>query len=132
MTKYLLGVALCGFIVFVVSHPQLEEELYKNSAPEYPDDAEGLIKEIPIILLLRLARSPAEESFQENKNGRVELKYEETPERGREASFKYSQHLLRSDDGNFGLDAYAQGKRNYDFNQNDFQGGLEGHWYFKR
>ncbi|CAD7003096.1 uncharacterized protein LOC105665391 [Ceratitis capitata] len=68
----------------------------------------------------RYLRSPDEPD-----NGRLELKYD-----GHEGSLKYNHHLLRSDDGNFALDAYAEGKRNYDRNQNDFQGGLQGHWYF--
>ncbi|XP_017468650.1 PREDICTED: uncharacterized protein LOC108360738 [Rhagoletis zephyria] len=135
MTKFILGLALCGFLVLVAAaHPLLEEEGYNNDAANRLVDVQGWIEELqPVALLVRHARSPdsREDSSQENKRGRVELKYEDTPERGREATFKYNHNLAKSDDGSYSVDAYAQGKRNYDWNQNDFQGGLEGHWHFK-
>ncbi|XP_053955352.1 uncharacterized protein LOC128861326 [Anastrepha ludens] len=112
------------------THPLLKDD---NYAAVYLVDGQKWPEEYPIVELVRHARSPSssEESSQENKRGRVELKYENTPERGREATLKYNHNLLRSDDDSYSIDAYAQGRRNYDWNQNDFHGGLEGRWNFK-
>ncbi|XP_036337372.1 uncharacterized protein LOC118747433 [Rhagoletis pomonella] len=133
--KFILYITLCCTLC-ALSHayPLLElDQQFDNDAAIYFEDEHSWMAGDPALLLARHARSPSlsEESSQENKRGRVELKYEDTPERGREASFKYNHHLMKSDDDSYSIDAYAQGRRNYDWNQNDFQGGLEGHWYFK-
>lgn len=49
---------------------------------------------------------------------------------GREASFQYNQNLFKSSDGRGSIDAYAQGSRNFDYNRNNFGGGIMGRWNF--
>ncbi|XP_004519055.1 uncharacterized protein LOC101452993 [Ceratitis capitata] len=126
-TKFILAIAFCALYTSAKAYPLTEDAAAARSS----------IEGGPIILLIRNARSPSpssEESSQdkqqEGDHGRVELKYEDT-ERGREGSFKYNHNLLKSDDGSYSVDAYAKARRNYDWNQNDFQGGLEGRWEFK-
>ncbi|XP_039963266.1 uncharacterized protein LOC120776570 [Bactrocera tryoni] len=133
-SKSIIMIVFCGLFAIAIAHPLLEESApYNDEAATYlvadQNWLEGELSE----LLVRHARSPSssEESAKEDKGrGRVELKYEET-ERGREGSLKYNHNLLKSDDDSYSIDAYAQGRRNYDWNQNHFQGGLEGRWNFK-
>uniref|UniRef100_A0A0A1XBF4 Exocyst complex component 4 n=1 Tax=Zeugodacus cucurbitae TaxID=28588 RepID=A0A0A1XBF4_ZEUCU len=133
-SKSILVIAFCGLFALSMAHPLLEESaLGDQDATVYLVDDQNWIEGDPSELLVRHVRSPSssEDSSKEEKGrGRVELKYEET-ERGREGSFKYNHNLLKSDDDSYSIDAYAQGRRNYDWNQNDFQGGLEGRWNFK-
>uniref|UniRef100_A0A0K8U1D7 Uncharacterized protein n=1 Tax=Bactrocera latifrons TaxID=174628 RepID=A0A0K8U1D7_BACLA len=126
--------ALCGLFAVAIAHPLLEGSApYNDEAAAYLVADQNWLVDEASELLVRHARSPSssEESANEDKGrGRVELKYEET-ERGREGSLKYNHNLLKSDDDSYSIDAYAQGRRNYDWNQNDFQGGLEGRWNFR-
>ncbi|XP_065364055.1 uncharacterized protein LOC135957264 [Calliphora vicina] len=49
---------------------------------------------------------------------------------GREASVNYNHNLYSSSDGRGSIDAYAQASRNFDYNRNDFGGGIRGSWRF--
>ncbi|XP_061396353.1 uncharacterized protein LOC133331984 [Musca vetustissima] len=69
----------------------------------------------------RYARSP--------QHGSVNIDYTKD-QRGREASVQYNHNLYTSSDGRGSIDAYAQGSRNFDYNRNNFGGGIQGKWRF--
>ncbi|XP_037812283.1 uncharacterized protein LOC119604021 [Lucilia sericata] len=49
---------------------------------------------------------------------------------GRSASLDYNHNIFTSNDGRGSIDAYAQASRNFDYNRNDFGGGIRGSWRF--
>ncbi|XP_005182251.1 uncharacterized protein LOC101894491 [Musca domestica] len=49
---------------------------------------------------------------------------------GRQASVQLNQNLFTSRDGRGTIDAYAQGTRNFDYNYNNFGGGIQGRYRF--
>ncbi|XP_019891873.1 uncharacterized protein LOC109612355 [Musca domestica] len=49
---------------------------------------------------------------------------------GRQASVQLNQNLFTSRDGRGTIDAYAHGTRNFDYNYNNFGGGLQGRYRF--
>ncbi|XP_037936614.1 uncharacterized protein LOC119672191 [Teleopsis dalmanni] len=70
--------------------------------------------------LRRQVRSP---------DGHVDLTYSKD-QFGRQAGVEYGQNIYRSDNGRFNVDAYAQASRNFDYNRNNFGGGIRGSWRF--
>ncbi|XP_037936615.1 uncharacterized protein LOC119672938 [Teleopsis dalmanni] len=71
-------------------------------------------------ILHRQARSP---------QGNIDLTYKKD-QFGREAGLQYNQNLYKSDNGRFNVDAYAQASRNFDYNRNNYGGGIVGSWRF--
>jgi len=49
---------------------------------------------------------------------------------GRHAGVQYNHNIYTSNDGRGTIDAYANANRNFDYNRNDFQGGIQGKWTF--
>ncbi|XP_023298007.2 uncharacterized protein LOC111680572 [Lucilia cuprina] len=72
-------------------------------------------------VLSRQVRSP--------QHGSIELGARKD-QYGREASVNYNHNLFTSNDGRGSIDAYAQASRNFDYNRNDFGGGIRGSWRF--
>nr|XP_036220772.1 uncharacterized protein LOC106620226 isoform X2 [Bactrocera oleae] len=115
----------CVLQVFALSiaHPLLEESAqYNDEATVYMVDDQNWSEDNPSELFVRHVRSPSSsgESSKEDNRRRIQIKYENT-KAGREGSITYNQNLLKSDDGSFSLDAYAQGRRNYDWNRNEIK-----------
>ncbi|XP_020809578.1 uncharacterized protein LOC110185194 [Drosophila serrata] len=112
-SSILLLVAAC-LVAFVSSYPQPYPEEYLMAEPE------DLLVAEP--LLVRRARSP--------EGGSVVLTASKDPQFGREASVQYNHNLYTSRDGRGTIDAYAQASRNFDFNRNNYGGGLQASWRF--
>ncbi|XP_073835715.1 uncharacterized protein [Musca autumnalis] len=49
---------------------------------------------------------------------------------GRQANVQLNQNLFTSRDGRGTIDAYAHGTRNFDYNYNNFGGGIQGRYRF--
>ncbi|KAH8376270.1 hypothetical protein KR200_008932 [Drosophila serrata] len=131
-SSILLLVAAC-LVAFVSSYPQTYPEEYLMAEPEdllvaepvkrlVDEPAEELLMADPEELLVRRARSP--------EGGSVVLTASKDPQFGREASVQYNHNLYTSRDGRGTIDAYAQASRNFDFNRNNYGGGLQASWRF--
>lgn len=81
---------------------------------------QGQVYEYHQPILARRVRSPS---------GNIDFNYKQD-QNGREGSVTLNQNLYSSDDGRGTIDAYAQGIRNFDYNQNAFNGGIRGSWRF--
>ncbi|KAH8296871.1 hypothetical protein KR054_012323 [Drosophila jambulina] len=88
-------------------------------AKEAPED---ILMAEPDEFLVRRARSP--------EGGSVVLTASKDAQVGREASVQYNHNLYTSRDGRGTIDAYAQASRNFDFNRNNYGGGLQASWRF--
>ncbi|EDV51959.1 uncharacterized protein LOC6546321 [Drosophila erecta] len=86
---------------------------------DWQPDSEELLEVLP---LARRARSP--------EGGSVVLTASKDSPMGREARVQYNHNLYSTGDGRGSIDAYAQASRNFDFNRNDFGGGIRGTWRF--
>ncbi|XP_017018399.1 uncharacterized protein edin [Drosophila kikkawai] len=131
-SSILLLVACC-LVAFVSAYPQPypEEYLMDEPAEEYltTEHAELLLAEPedflvaePEELLVRRARSP--------EGGSVVLTASKDNQVGREASVQYNHNLYTSRDGRGSIDAYAQASRNFDYNRNNYGGGVQASWRF--
>ncbi|EDW33460.1 GL15586 [Drosophila persimilis] len=102
----LVAVLACCLLALVSAFPQPDPEDY------YGGD----------LSLVRHVRSP--------EGGSVVVEASKDPQRGREASVQYNQNLYSSRDGRGTVDAYAQASRNFDYNRNDYGGGIQASWKF--
>ncbi|XP_043649143.1 uncharacterized protein LOC122617365 [Drosophila teissieri] len=93
---------------------------YRQPHPEaFQANPEDLLEVVPLV---RRARSP--------EGGSVVVTASKDNQVGREASVQYNYNLYSSGDGRGSIDAYAQASRNFDFNRNDYGGGIRGTWRF--
>ncbi|EDW79940.2 uncharacterized protein Dwil_GK17745 [Drosophila willistoni] len=108
------SVLICSLLVALVSaYPQpQEEEAYLDPEMAWDDSNYPLV---------RLVRSP--------EGGSVVLTASKD-QAGREASVQYNHNLYTSRDGRGTIDAYAQASRNFDYNRNNYGGGIQGRWSF--
>ncbi|XP_046803050.1 uncharacterized protein LOC111680568 [Lucilia cuprina] len=111
--KYIALVAAC--LILTVSASPIElEELYEPH--------QALLEEYEYEpVLVRNVRSP--------QHGNIDFGLKQD-QFGREASVNYNHNLFTSNDGRGSIDAYAQASRNFDYNSNNFGGGIRGSWSF--
>lgn len=106
--KYIILVAIC-LILKASATPIQYQGIYEPQQGQF-------YRHHPI--LLRHTRSP---------QGNIDFGYKQD-QNGREGSVKLDQNIYSSDDGRGSIDVYAQGNRNFDYNQNSFSGGIRGSW----
>ncbi|KAI8124168.1 hypothetical protein CVS40_5346, partial [Lucilia cuprina] len=107
------GVAACLILTVSASPIELEElyEPHQAQLEEYEYEP----------VLVRNVRSP--------QHGNIDFGLKQD-QFGREASVNYNHNLFTSSDGRGSIDAYAQASRNFDYNSNNFGGGIRGSWSF--
>ncbi|KAH8234684.1 hypothetical protein KR032_001864 [Drosophila birchii] len=125
-SSFLLLVACC-LVALVSAYPQPYPEDYLTAETAEPSELqmaepEDLLVAEPEELLVRRARSP--------EGGSVVLTASKDAQVGREASLQYNHNLYTSRDGRGSIDAYAQASRNFDFNRNNYGGGVQATWRF--
>ncbi|KAH8266186.1 hypothetical protein KR038_008709 [Drosophila bunnanda] len=131
-SSVLLLVACC-LVALVSAYPQPYPEEYLMADPSElveaepmsfleDEPAEELLVAEPAELLVRRTRSP--------EGGSVVLTASKDQQFGREASVQYNHNLFTSRDGRGTIDAYAQASRNFDYNRNNYGGGLQASWRF--
>lgn len=143
-SSILLLVACC-LAAFVSAYPQPYPEEALMAEPEELLMAvpEKLLMEQPEELLVaepesRLVASPEDylESYplvrraRSPEGGSVVITASKDSQVGREASVQYNHNLFTSRDGRGTVDAYAQASRNFDYNRNDYGGGVQASWRF--
>ncbi|SPP87325.1 uncharacterized protein LOC117588978 [Drosophila guanche] len=95
-------VLACCLLALASAYPQPEPEEY--------------------LPLVRHVRSP--------EGGSVVFEAGKDAQRGREASVQYNHNLYTSRDGRGSVDAQAHASRNFDYNRNDYGGGIQASWKF--
>lgn len=110
--RILLFVGLCFAAAVTASSQPDPEDLVVAEAETY-------LENYPLI---RRVRSP--------EGGSVVITATKDRQVGREANVQYNHNLYTSRDGRGSIDAYAQASRNFDYNRNNFQGGVQGRWRF--
>ncbi|XP_037812260.1 uncharacterized protein LOC119604010 [Lucilia sericata] len=111
--KYIALVAACLILTASGSPIDLEDlyEPHQAQLEEYEYEP----------VLVRNVRSP--------QHGNIDFGVKQD-QFGREASVNYNHNLFTSSDGRGSIDAYAQASRNFDYNRNDYGGGIRGSWSF--
>ncbi|KAI8041285.1 uncharacterized protein LOC128257420 [Drosophila gunungcola] len=111
----------CGIVLLIACCLMALVTAYPQPNPEESQlvEQEEFHEEIPLV---RRVRSP--------EGGSVVITASKDNQVGREASIQYNHNLFSSRDGRGSIDAYAQASRNFDFNRNDYGGGIQGTWRF--
>lgn len=110
----------CGILILVSCCLVTLVASYRQPYPEeFQTSPEQLLQVAPLV---RRARSP--------EGGSVVVTASKDNQVGREASVQYNHNLYSSGDGRGSIDAYAQASRNFDYNRNNYEGGIRGTWHF--
>ncbi|XP_017111881.1 uncharacterized protein LOC108135591 [Drosophila elegans] len=111
----------CGIVLLIACCLMSLVTAYPQPYPEESQlaEQEELLEAGPLV---RRVRSP--------EGGSVVITASKDNQVGREASIQYNHNLFSSRDGRGTIDAYAQASRNFDFNRNDYGGGIRGTWHF--
>ncbi|XP_017058998.1 uncharacterized protein LOC108099861 [Drosophila ficusphila] len=104
----------CCLVALASSYPQPYPE-----EPQWLEEEAAFLEGTPLV---RRIRSP--------EGGSVVVTASKDNQVGREASVQYNHNLFTSRDGRGSIDAYAQASRNFDFNRNNYGGGVQGTWRF--